>query len=214
MVSLRQKGDDMRYFITGITGFIGQAVAKHLIAQGDEVIGLVRSPSKANDLKQIGIELHQGDVSNKDSMREPMAGADGVFHLAAWYRLGMRDSSPAYPTNVEGTRNTLDLMHELDIPRGVYSSTMTLLGDTKGQLVDESFRPEIPQNSEYLRTKWLAHYEVAKPMMKDGLPLMIVQPSIAYGPGDTSQMGQARIDYLRRRLPVVPKVTAFCWTHI
>jgi nucleoside-diphosphate-sugar epimerase len=106
------------------------------------------------------------------------------------------------------------LMRELGIARGVYTSTLAVFGDTHGRLVDESYRAGPPWLSEYDRTKWLAHYEVAEPMMRDGLPLVIVQPGVVYGPGDTSSVRTTLIQYLRGRLPVVPQRTAYCWSHV
>ncbi|HTD82079.1 MAG TPA: NAD-dependent epimerase/dehydratase family protein, partial [Thermoplasmata archaeon] len=125
-----------------------------------------------------------------------------------------KDKSPAVRSNIEGTRNVLELMKELGIPKGVYTSTLAVFGDTKGQAVDESYRHDGPWLSEYDRTKWVAHYEVAEPMMKKGLPLVIVQPGVTYGPGDPSAMGITLREYLERKLRGVPKVSAYCWGHV
>ena len=100
----------MKYFITGATGFIGGRLARQLREAGHEVVAVVRNPAKAQDLAQLGVTLHQGDVTDKESMRKPMSGVDGVFHVAGWYKVGVRDKSQAYAINVEGTRNVLELM--------------------------------------------------------------------------------------------------------
>src|SRR5205823_1477520 len=71
-----------------------------------------------------------------------------------------------------------------------------------------------PWLSEYDRTKWVAHYEVAEPMMRAGLPLVIVQPGGVYGPGDPGPLGDVLRDYLAGRLPMVPQGTAFSWGHV
>src|SRR5262249_41966954 len=113
-----------------------------------------------------------------------------------------------------GTRNVLSVMQQLGIPRGVYTSTLAVNGDTHGQIVDERYRSGGPWLSEYDRTKWVAHYEVADPMMRSGLPLIIVQPGGVYGPGDASPQGQMLRQYLQRRLPMVPHGTALCWGHV
>src|SRR5439155_15361039 len=166
------------------------------------------------DLAAVGVKVCQGDVTDKDSMREPMTGVDGVFHMAASYKVGAKDKTMAERINVGGTRNVLELMKELGIPKGVYTSTLVVFGDTRGQLVDESYRHDGPWLSEYDRTKWVAHYEVAEPMMKKGLPLVIVQPGVTYGPGDPSAMGITLREYLERKLRGVPKVSAYCWGHV
>ena len=178
----------MRYFVTGATGFVGGQVARQLIAAGHNVVAPVRTPAKAQDLAALGVDVRQGDVTEKESMREAMRGSDGVFHIAGWYKLGVKDKSEGERINVQGTRNVLELMRELEIPKGVYTSTLAVFSDTHGRMVDETYRYDGPHLSEYDRTKWVAHYEVADPMIEQGLPLVIVQPGLIYGPGDTSSV--------------------------
>lgn len=85
--------------------------------------------------------------------------------------------------------------------------------------MDESYRFD-PRDgnrgwlSEYDRTKWLAHYEVAEPMMRAGLPLVIVQPGLVYGPGDVGTSSILLHRYLRRQLPAAPRKAALCWGHV
>jgi nucleoside-diphosphate-sugar epimerase len=205
----------MKYFVTGATGFIGGRVARQLLAAGHEVITLARTPSAAQDLVTQGVKVHAGDITDKESLRTPMTGVDGVFHIAAWYKVGVRDTSQAEMINVGGTRNVLEMMKELGIPKGVYTSTLTVFSDTRGQMVDESYTYTGPSFlSEYDRTKWKAHYEVARPLMQAGLPLVIVQPGLVYGPGDTSVVHQGWMNYLRGKLPISPSGTTYCWGHV
>ncbi len=202
-----------KYFVTGATGFIGGEIVKQLIGRGHKVVALVRSPEKAGMLKAIGVEMHAGDITDRDTLRAPMQGVDGVFHAAGWYKVGVHDPL-ADQVNVDGTRNVLKTMRTLEIPRGVYTSTVAVFSDTRGAVPDESFRYDGPHLSEYDRTKWIAHHRVAVPKMDEGLPLMIVMPGLVYGPGDTSGMHTALVDLLRGRLPVTPARTAFCWAHV
>lgn len=202
------------YFVTGATGFIGGHVARQLIAAGHRVMAIVRDPGRASDLTALGVRVVPGEITDKNSLRQPMAGVDGVFHLAGWYRIGIRDTREAYRVNVLGTRAVLEVMHELGVPRGVYTSTLAVNGDTHGRLVDESYRHSGPFLSEYDRSKWFAHYEVAEPLIGAGLPLIVVQPGGVYGPGDNSPQGQLLRQYLRRQLPMVPQGTALCWGHV
>ena len=204
----------MHYFVTGATGFIGGYVTRQLIAAGHRVTALVRQPAQARRLAELGVQLAPGDITDKESMRVPMRGVDGVFHLAAWYKVGARDKAAAERINVGGTRNVLELIRELAIPKGVYTSTVAVFSDTHGQLVDENYRFQGEHLSEYDRTKWLAHYEVALPLMQAGLPLVIVQPGVNYGPDDPSAIGDVLRDYLLRRLPIVPDQVAYCWAHV
>jgi nucleoside-diphosphate-sugar epimerase len=204
----------MRYFLTGATGFIGGEVTRQLAEAGHKVIALVRDPSKAGKVAALGAALHKGDITDKESMRRSMTGVDGVLHIAAWYRIGEGNLAEARTINVQGTKNVLELMRELKIPKGVYTSTLAVFSNTKGQLVDESYRHNGPWLSVYDRTKWEAHYEVALPMSQQGLPLVIVQPGLVYGPGDKSPVRDSMVQYLQRRLPLIPGKTAFNWAHV
>ena len=204
----------MKYLVTGASGFIGGCLARQLVRDGHEVAALVRNPGAAGDLEAAGVSIHQGDVRDKPSLRAPMSGIDGLFHLAAWYRIGVNDRGEAYRINVEGTRNVLETARELGVPRIVYTSTVAVSSDTGGRLVDEGFRHQGPWLTRYERTKWMAHYQVARPMAEGGLPLVILQPGVVYGPGDPSAIGTAFRQYLRGRLPVTPQRTAFCWAHL
>ena len=203
----------MKYFITGATGFIGGYLARQLREAGHEVIAVVRNPAKAQTLSQLGVTLHQGDVTEKESMRKPMSSVDGVFHVAGWYKVGVRDKSQAYVINVEGTRNVLELMKELNIPKGVYTSTLAVNSDTHGVEADENYHFTGKHISVYDQTKAEAH-DIAVKMIKEGLPLVIVQPGLVYGPEDTSSVRTSLIQYLTKKLPVMPKQTAFSWGYI
>lgn len=203
----------MKYFITGATGFIGGAVARKLRSGGNDVVAIVRNPSKAGDLIAAGVTVVKGDVTNMESMRSPMTGADGVFHIAGWYKIGVRDRAEAVAINVDGTRNVLRLMRDLNIPKGVYTSTLAVNSDTHGVEVDESYRFTGRHLSLYDQTKADAH-AIAEDFIAAGLPLVIVQPGLVYGPGDTSAAREAIVQTLTRKLPLVPLKTAYSWGHI
>lgn len=204
----------MRYFVTGATGFVGGAVVRQLREVGHEVRALVRNPSRAEHLQALGATLHEGDIRDPSCLPGPMEGVDGVFHIAAWYGLGSDEAAYAQSINVSGTRNVLTAMKQLGIPKGVYTSTVAVFSDTHGQLVDETYRHDGPMLSEYERTKHEAHYRVALPMIAEGLPLVIVMPSVVYGPGDRGPLHDAFVQYLRGRLPMVPRGARYCWAHV
>ena len=204
----------MKYFVTGATGFIGGHLARQLRAQNHEVIALVRQPASAKDLAPSGVQLVQGDILQKDSLRAPMTGVDGVFHVAGWYKVGIRDTGQLMRINVEGTRNVLGLMQELQIPKGVYTSSVVINSDTHGKLVDESYRYDGPQLTVYDRSKWIAHYEVAEALIEQGLPLVIVMPGIVYGPGDSNLYHDGLVQYLRGQMAMVPAGLVSCPAHV
>jgi nucleoside-diphosphate-sugar epimerase len=203
----------MKYFLTGATGFLGGVLARQLREAGHEVNASVRDPRKASELQSMGVRLFPGDVTDKESMREAMQGVDGVFHVAGWYKIGTRDKTPGERVNIQGTRNVLELMRELRIPKGVYTSTVAINSDTQGELKDESYRFTGRHLTEYDRTKAAAH-EIAKQFIAEGLPLVIVMPGGIYGPGDTSALRRSLIDFLKGKLPMLPTQAGFCWAHV
>lgn len=203
----------MKYFLTGGTGFLGNVLAKKLVTQGHSVVALVRNPAKATKLIQLGVQVVQGDVTDKASMREGMRGCDGVYHVAAWYKVGAKDATEAQRINVEGTRHVLELMQELHIPKGIYTSTLAINSDTKGKIHDETFHFTGIHLSTYDRTKAEAH-DLAKGFIRQGLPLVIVMPGLIYGPDGTSMSDEGLILYLKKKLPVMPAKAAYCWGHV
>src|SRR5436309_3472127 len=203
-----------KYFVTGATGFIGGRVTRQLVGAGHDVVAIARSSESARDLESIGVDVRRGDITNPDSLRGAMAGVDGVFHIAGWYKIGSKDPSEGERINVAGTRNVLSAMKELRVPKGVYTSTLAVFSDTHGQLVDETYGHRGPWLTEYDRTKWIAHYEIAEPMIRAGLPLVVVQSGVNYGPGDTSEIRPTFVRYLQGKLRAIPKRTAYCWAHV
>ncbi|OFW53480.1 MAG: hypothetical protein A2V75_01375 [Actinobacteria bacterium RBG_16_70_17] len=204
----------MHYLVTGATGFIGGHLTARLLAEGHLVTALVRTSEQARGLAPYGVRCYVGDVLDKASIRRAMQRVQGVFHLAAYVRVATRHRQWAESVNVAGTRNVLEVMRELRVARGVYTSTLAINGDTGGRVVDESYRHDGRLPTAYQRTKWQAHHEVALPMIGRGLPLVVVMPGAVYGPGDRSDLARTLTTYLRGRLPVVPTRTAFCWAHV
>jgi dihydroflavonol-4-reductase len=203
----------MHYFVTGATGFIGGYLTSRLLAEGHLVTALVRTPEQARALARYGVRSYIGDVLDKESVRRAMRRAEGVFHLGACVRVGISDRRRAEAVNVAGTRHVLEVMRDLRIPKGVYTSSLAVNGDTRGRMVDESYRYDGHLPSAYQRTKWTAHHEVALPMMRRGLPLVIALPGAVYGPGDHGDLSRAIGSHLRGRLPVAPTRTSFCFAH-
>jgi dihydroflavonol-4-reductase len=195
----------MKAFVTGATGFLGRRLAKRLRERGDEVVCLVRTPSKAAELEALACELVQGDLTDLAAIRRGMEGCDAVFHLAADYRVGVRPQ--AHPkmqdTNVGGTRRVLDTAIELGVKKIVYVSTIAAFGNTRGEIVDETYRhPGDSFTSQYERTKYEAH-RIAEDRIAKGAPIVIVQPGGIYGPGDHSALGGIIQQAATGRLPAV-----------
>lgn len=193
----------MKVFLTGGTGFIGGALAQRLRERGDEVKALVRTPSKAGRLSELGCELVQGDLSDEHVVQAAMVGCDAVIHGAAIYRIGVpeKDRQEMFDANVLGTERLLRACLQTDVPRVVYISTINAFGNTEGRVASEGDAHSERYVSYYDETKHKAH-KIARTLIDEhGLPGIIVQPGLVYGPGDTSEAGKVVRMYLKKRLP-------------
>ena len=196
----------MRVFVTGGTGFIGGQVVRRLRERGDEVRALVRSPDKGQALADLGCELVSGTLSNKDAIRAGMEGCDAAIHGAAVYEVGIPESEhrAMYEANVIGTENVLRAALEAKLPKVVYISTVGAFGNTKGQVVDETYQhPGTGYTSYYEETKVEAHRLAKRLIAEEGLPCVIVQPGGVYGPQDHSAIGQQMNQFLSGRMPLI-----------
>jgi dihydroflavonol-4-reductase len=190
----------MKAFITGATGFIGGRVVRRLRERGDDVVALVRSPAKADDLRRLGCELVEGDLTSEAAIREGTTGCDSAFHIAAVYKVGIPSSQRGamHESNVRGSELVFDAALDAGVKRIVYVSTVNVFGNTKGAVVDESYERDTAEGflSCYDETKYLSH-QVAKDRIAKGAPIVIVQPGGVYGPGDHSEIGNF-IDQARK----------------
>jgi nucleoside-diphosphate-sugar epimerase len=207
----------VKVFVTGATGFIGGEVARQLRARGDEVVCLVRSPGKAGKLSELGCELLSGDLGDAEAIRTGIDGCDAVIHAAAMYEIGIptKQHPAMWEANVAGTERVLKAASEADVAKLVYVSTVGAFGNTRRQVVDESYEhPGKEFTSYYEETKLEAH-RVARRMIEDGLPGVIVQPGGVYGPGDTSQVADLLEQFFAGRLPLLPfPELGICLTHV
>lgn len=207
----------MKVFVTGGTGFIGGAVVRQLRARGDEVVCLVRNPAKGKAAAELGCEIAPGDLSDERAIRAGMEGCDAVIHAAAIYEVGIpvSEREAMREANVGGTERVLGAALELKIPKVVYVSTVGVFGNTDGKIVDESYEhPAASFTSCYEQTKWEAH-QVARRLIGEGLPCVIVQPGGVYGPGDTSSIAVMLNEFLKGRMLAIPfPDLGICLTHV
>lgn len=205
----------MNIFLTGATGFIGGRLAAKLIERGHRVTCLVRTPAKAGALKQLGATIAAGDINDRESLRAGMLGADVVFHMAAWYAIGVRDLRKMRTVNVDGTRNVFEVALEVGAPKIIYTSTVAVFGNTRGKIFDETHRAHIEDSvTNYDRSKWAAHYEVAEPMQKAGAPIIILQPGGVTGPGDTGPLFELYETYYQRLPALFGAKSGITWAHV
>jgi dihydroflavonol-4-reductase len=207
----------VKAFVTGGTGFIGGEVVRQLRQRGDEVVCLVRNPEKGAKVAELGCELVNGDLGDETAIRKGMQGCDAVIHAAAMYEVGIPASQreAMREANVGGTERVLGAALELKVPKVVYVSTVGVFGNTHGKVVDESYEhPAKDFTSCYEETKWEAH-QVAKRLIGDGLPCVIVQPGGVYGPGDTSSVAELLNQFLAGKMPLMPfPELGICLSHV
>jgi nucleoside-diphosphate-sugar epimerase len=196
----------VKAFVTGGTGFIGEQLVKRLRDRGDDVVALVRSRERGKSLEDMGAALAEGDLSSSDAIRQAVEGCDSAFHVAAVYKVGIpeKEHEAMYDANVRGTERVLDAAFQAGVGRIVYVSTINVFGNTRGEVVDESYeRPGNDYLSYYDETKYLSH-QVAKERIEKGAPIVIAQPGAVYGPGDHSEVGNVIDQTATGKLKALP----------
>jgi len=195
----------VKVFLTGGTGFIGRPLTRQLLRRGWSVTALVRRPDsgEARALAAMGAQLVAGDVTDVESMRGPMNGADLVVHNAAVYEFGLSSSGrrQMWDINVGGTSQVLGLASDLEVGRIVHVSSIVATGPTPpGVLADESYARTVAPATPYEASKARAD-ELAREFQGFGAPVIIVCPAGVLGPGDHTGLGHLMRMYLRGILP-------------
>jgi nucleoside-diphosphate-sugar epimerase len=204
----------MRHAVTGATGFLGGEIARQLREEGHDVVALVRTPTKAAALTELGVELVPGDLEDAAALDRLCTAVDGVFHAAAWYKVGVPNADEiAERANVQGTRNVLEAARRNGVPRLAYTSTLAINSDTQGLVRDEDYRHEGPHLTPYDRTKAAAH-RIVEEYAEQGLDVVIAMPGVIYGPGDTSTTGDIIAQVVAGRRPPLPEGVPLCWAHV
>jgi nucleoside-diphosphate-sugar epimerase len=169
------------------------AVARVLRMRGDQVLAPVRDRRRAAELLDIGVIVLEDDLSDVDRMTETMRDVDAVIHSAGSYKVGITraERGAMWDANIGTTTRVLDAAERARAPRIVYVSTVGIFGNTAGKVVDETYRRNIRDGfmSWYDETKYGAH-EVAAQRARAGAPIVTVQPSQVYGPGDYTAVGE------------------------
>jgi dihydroflavonol-4-reductase len=191
--------------VTGVSGFVGSAVARALAAQGWAVRGLVRASSPRANLGDFPGDLAEGDLRDADAVARAMAGATHLFHVAADYRLWAPDPEEIVRNNQATTRIVMEAALATGIERVVYTSSVaTLIPPRDGRPVDET-SPATPAQATgaYKRSKVVAERLVEQMVATRGLPAVIVQPSTPIGPRDVrpTPTGRVIVEALRGKMP-------------
>lgn len=194
----------MRIFVTGATGFVGSHVAREVAARGADLRLLVRPTSNLANLEGLAAETVTGDLLQPESLRTAVRGCDAVMHVAADYRLWVRDPDSMYRANVEGTRALLRIAREEGVPRCVYTSSVATMGfKTDGTIVDEETPVSLADMvGHYKRSKFLAE-QVAIEAACSGQSVLILNPTTPIGSADLkpTPTGRIIVDFLNKKFP-------------
>jgi dihydroflavonol-4-reductase len=191
--------------VTGANGFLGAAVARALIAEGQRVRAFVRPRSDRRNLANLDVEIAEGNLNDAASLREAARGCAAVFHVAADYRLWVADPTSMYKTNVDGSVNVLEAAADARVERVVYTSSVAVLGINGDKTPADETTPVTLEDmiGVYKRSKFLAEQAVARRAKELDLDVVIVNPSTPIGPGDVkpTPTGRVILDAAAGRMP-------------
>jgi dihydroflavonol-4-reductase len=194
----------MHVLVTGATGFVGSAVARALVRADHEVRIIARPESDLRQLRDLPVEICMGDVRDIDSLRRAIRGCARVYHVAALYKLWVRHAHEMYASNVTGTENVLKAALEQQVEKLVYTSSVATLGLPRdgGAGTEETAVSLAHMIGHYKRSKFLAEQVVLR-YARDGLPVVIVNPSTPVGVGDLkpTPTGKMIVDFLNGNMP-------------
>jgi dihydroflavonol-4-reductase len=191
--------------VTGAAGFVGSAVTRRLLAAGHQVRALVRPTSDRRNLEGLPIEIVVGDLTDAESLRAALQGCRVLFHVAADYRLWVRDPRAMHAANVDGTVALMRAALDGQVEQIVYTSSVATLGLNRDGTPADEDTPVVFEDmiGPYKRSKFLAEREVRRLVDMEGLPAVIVNPSTPVGPGDAkpTPTGRMIVDAARGRVP-------------
>jgi dihydroflavonol-4-reductase len=193
----------MKKLVTGATGFIGSAIVRELLKDGEEIKILLRKTSDTRNIDRLDVERVYGDIRDGDSMKAALKGCDTLYFTAAFYAHWTPNTDLLYEVNVGGTKASLKAALEAGVEKVVYTSTNNAIGASG----------PVPTNEEAVFNYWKSgdHYSMSKYIAENearifalrGLPVVIVNPTLVIGTNDIkpTPAGQMLIDVVKGKLP-------------
>jgi dihydroflavonol-4-reductase len=195
----------MTVLVTGATGFVGSAVARHLLEEGERVRVLARPASDRRNLDGLDVEVAVGDLTEPATLASAVAGCSALFHVAADYRLWTRNPDDMIRTNVEGSTQIVRAAMQAGVERIVYTSSVAALGINRDATPANEDTPSTVDDmiGVYKRSKFLAEEAVRRLVTEEGAPVVIVNPSAPAGPRDIkpTPTGRMIVEAAAGRMP-------------
>jgi len=202
--------------VSGANGFVGSAVVRALLRHGYPVHALARSSSDTANLAGLDVEIVRGDLLDPPSLERALQGCEGLFHVAADYRLWARDPREIHKANVRGTHNILLAARRCGVRRIVHTSSVATLGlHHDGTPSDEDAPVRLGDMiGAYKRSKFLSEALVRR-CVRAGSDIVIVNPAAPVGPRDRkpTPTGRMILDAARGRMPAFVD-TGLCVVHV
>ena len=195
----------MKVFVTGATGFVGSSLVRLLLKEGFHVGILARKHSNLDNVENLDLSIHFGDLKDPRSLEKALSGYDYLFHVAADYRLWVPRPKEIYENNVQGTKNIMNAAIKAGIRRVVYTSSVATLGLKKdGTPADEDTPVSLKDMiGHYKRSKFMAE-EAVRDLAESGkIDVVIVNPSTPVGPRDIkpTPTGRMILEAAQGRMP-------------
>ncbi|UCG06300.1 MAG: NAD-dependent epimerase/dehydratase family protein [Desulfobacterales bacterium] len=193
----------MTVLVTGATGYIGSAVVRELLNKGETVRCLIRKTSNLQNIEGLELELAFGDICDLDSIRDALVDCEKVYHLAALYANWLPNSGLMYQVNEEGTRNVLAACRDAGVNKIVYCSSVAAIGAHGKTPADESAQFNLNSTRDHYYISKFRAEQIALTFARQGLPVVIVNPSNPIGPRDISPTptGALIINIIKKKLP-------------
>ncbi len=193
----------MKKLVTGATGFMGSAIVRELLKDGEEVKVLARKTSDTRNIDGLDVEIAYGDIREGDSVKKALKGCDTLYYTAAFFAHWVPDKKLPYEVNVEGTKTSMKAALDAGVQKVVYTSTNNTMGAHGPVPADESAEfNHWKSGDHYSISKYLAEVEARK-FVPMGLPVVIVNPTLVIGVRDIkpTPSGQMIIDIATGQMP-------------
>jgi dihydroflavonol-4-reductase len=174
--------------VIGANGFLGSHVTRQLVGDGHDVRVMVRDGANTIGIDDLEVTRVVGDIWGDDTLRDAMRGVDDVYYCVVDTRGWLRDPAPLFRTNVDGTRNVLEVASQKDIAAGlrkfIFTSSYVTVGRRRGHVATEDDIIVDRGLTPYVRSRVQAEQLVLQYAKEHGLPAVAMGVSTTYGSGD------------------------------